>query len=245
MDLSASLLASSRALADVCGEIEETSAHSIKTMEDLSRKLFAGLPSKETRVTLNIGGRRFATSSTTLTSIPFFRACLSETYRQSDDGEVFVDRDGAHFHLLLSFLRGSLLPETIDSFSPATLEVLSHEGSFYQMPDSFFAAITPLATFTFTFNPASASSLVISPVDGYATHLRCAATRHRTFRGTLSLTVLYTDHRTGEYVCRLNQAMTGDAVFHTTGLGTATSLLSTVTVAVYKPRSLPDFERIE
>jgi hypothetical protein len=68
-------------------------------------------PSSEERFKLNVGGVRFDTSRTTLTSVPesmlstMFGARLDMLRRDPEDGSVFLDRDGERFGLVLDFLR--------------------------------------------------------------------------------------------------------------------------------------------
>ena len=64
---------------------------------------------KSVRVELDVGGRRFATSLTTLCSAPgmleaMFSGRTAEPHRESD-GSYFIDRDGTLFEHILAFLR--------------------------------------------------------------------------------------------------------------------------------------------
>jgi hypothetical protein len=81
---------------------------------DLEAKLArmtAVQPSSEDHFKLNVGGVRYDTSRTTLTSVPesmlatMFGARLDMLRRDPEDGSIFIDRDGERFGLVLDFLR--------------------------------------------------------------------------------------------------------------------------------------------
>ena len=63
------------------------------------------------RITLNVGGTSFETTSTTLAgSSDYFRRMLDHGWREATDREIFVDRDPEPFAVLLSSMRsGSVL----------------------------------------------------------------------------------------------------------------------------------------
>ena len=63
------------------------------------------------RITLNVGGTCFETTSTTLAgSSAYFRRMLDHGWREATDREIFVDRDPEPFAVLLSSMRsGSVL----------------------------------------------------------------------------------------------------------------------------------------
>lgn len=60
-------------------------------------------------INLNVGGKKFSTSRTTLTQIPetFFSALLSNRIPTMHDeyGAIFIDRDPHLFSLILNYLR--------------------------------------------------------------------------------------------------------------------------------------------
>ncbi|KAI1498119.1 hypothetical protein F5X99DRAFT_340807 [Biscogniauxia marginata] len=69
-------------------------------------------PSEAKKVTLDVGGRKFVTTSDTLGHSTFFLALLSgrwEHARQAD-GSYFIDADPVRFEDILSFLRRGTLP---------------------------------------------------------------------------------------------------------------------------------------
>mmetsp|Transcript_22430 Transcript_22430/g.89061 ORF Transcript_22430/g.89061 Transcript_22430/m.89061 type:complete len:90 (+) Transcript_22430:95-364(+) len=63
-------------------------------------------------IKLNVGGHHFETTKTTLEKCGFFKSMFSGNWNldcgKDDAGRIFIDRDGAYFHYLLSFCRGSL-----------------------------------------------------------------------------------------------------------------------------------------
>ena len=67
----------------------------------------------EGRVELDVGGVRYVTSVETLRRIPhtFFDAYFSGRYAvdETDDGAVFIDRDGRPFEHVLEFLRDGVV----------------------------------------------------------------------------------------------------------------------------------------
>ncbi len=85
-------------------------------------------------VNLNVGGHHFTTSVQTLTKDPnsMLAAMFSGRFemKPSEDGTLFIDRDGTHFRFILNYLRnGKLtLPE-----GATFLKELEEEAEFYQI----------------------------------------------------------------------------------------------------------------
>eukprot|EP00741_Cyanophora_paradoxa_P001923 tig00000523_g1862.t1 len=91
----------------------------------------------EDKVVLNIGGRRFETSKSTLTRLSdtFFGCLLGGNFavKREADGAVFVDRDGTCFEYVLNYLRDgtdAVLPD-----DPHVLQRLEREAKFYQLSE--------------------------------------------------------------------------------------------------------------
>ena len=85
-------------------------------------------------VKLNVGGHHFTTTVQTLTKDPesMLAAMFSGRFdtQPSEDGSVFIDRDGTHFRFILNYLRDGtlILPEG------ATFhKELEAEATFYQI----------------------------------------------------------------------------------------------------------------
>ena len=89
----------------------------------------------EQRVKLNVGGSRFETTLSTLTGHPDSTLGVMFSGRhevpQDDDGYVFIDRDGAHFRLILNFLRDGVLD--VPASQKAVIELM-RELQYYQLP---------------------------------------------------------------------------------------------------------------
>lgn len=84
-------------------------------------------------VKLNIGGRIFCTTKSTLSSKGenFFTSLLSGRFSSQKDetGAYFIDRNGDYFAPLLDFLRtGDLLLPTNTTF-----KMIAKEADFYQI----------------------------------------------------------------------------------------------------------------
>jgi BTB/POZ domain len=76
-------------------------------------------------VTLNVGGRRFVTSRSTLTrESPYFAALLAERWGDGAerDGSYFIDQDGDDFPHILRYLRNKTLPIFYDRAKGHDLE---------------------------------------------------------------------------------------------------------------------------
>ena len=82
---------------------------------------------------LNVGGKLFATTRETLQGAGFFTPWLEGRFEMAcdEDGNVFIDRDGHLFEIILSFLRNSQRPPqaTIDTHKKALLA----ECDFFQI----------------------------------------------------------------------------------------------------------------
>lgn len=87
-------------------------------------------------IELDVGGARFKTSMSTLTSVPdsMLGAMFSgrfELNRQAD-GSVFIDRDGRLFVHVLNWLRDRSLPAALSRDERAALRT---EANFYHLPE--------------------------------------------------------------------------------------------------------------
>jgi len=83
---------------------------------------------------LDVGGYKFSTTITTLTSAPdsMLAAMFSGRFllEKTDEGCVFIDRDGHLFHYILTWLRNGWLPPIENQ---TELEMLLQEAKFYQL----------------------------------------------------------------------------------------------------------------
>mmetsp|Transcript_13285 Transcript_13285/g.17741 ORF Transcript_13285/g.17741 Transcript_13285/m.17741 type:complete len:331 (-) Transcript_13285:22-1014(-) len=103
-------------------------------------------------IKLNVGGMRFDTSLTTLTSIPGSMLASMFSGRhglpEMDDGSIFIDRDGTYFRHILNYLRDPFNFSKVDlKDSQDDIRLLMKEmhyfnipipKSLYYLPDEFF-----------------------------------------------------------------------------------------------------------
>lgn len=111
------------------------------------------------RVTLDIGGERFATSLSALTSQPgYFRALFSgRTPIQKDkDGCFFIDRDPCVFRHVVNYLRGQPLSLRLTKEEE---ETLLEECKFYELESMANELQSRLQQTTTTTTTASASTI--------------------------------------------------------------------------------------
>jgi len=97
------------------------------------------------RVLLDVGGSLFSTTAETLTKVPdsWLGRMFSGRFPihvNHDDGRVFIDRDGTHFHIILNFLRD---PENnpVKIKDRMTLEELKIECEYYGLMGAMFGQI--------------------------------------------------------------------------------------------------------
>jgi len=88
------------------------------------------------KVRLNVGGKKFVTSLSTLVYMQntYFHAMFSGHFnvREDDDGEYFIDRDGTHFGYILNYMRDPS-QEIILPDDTILLKQLLREVEFYRV----------------------------------------------------------------------------------------------------------------
>jgi hypothetical protein len=112
-----------------------------KEKADLHREIAAMQKQQEAqqgRVVLDIGGYRYTTSVQTLRRLPgtFFDAYFSGRYTmdRSEDGSIFIDRDGKHFGQVLEYLRDGVVSaaqKDASKLDVGELRWLKREFGFY------------------------------------------------------------------------------------------------------------------
>jgi hypothetical protein len=112
-----------------------------KEKADLHREIAAIQKQQEAqqgRVVLDIGGYRYTTSVQTLRRLQgtFFEAYFSGRYTmdRSEDGSIFIDRDGKHFGQVLEYLRDgvvSVAEKDVSELNVSELRWLKREFGFY------------------------------------------------------------------------------------------------------------------
>jgi hypothetical protein len=128
-------------LADVAKERAKGLAEVDKEKDELNREIATMQQqqgAQRGRIVLDIGGYRYTTSVETLRRIPgtFFDAYFSGRYTmdRSDDGSIFIDRNGEHFGQVLDYLRGgvmSVAEKDTAELDIAELHWLKREFGFY------------------------------------------------------------------------------------------------------------------
>jgi hypothetical protein len=93
------------------------------------------LQQQKTKVTLNVGGSRFATSVATLTKFPDSMLATMFSGRHTlvpeADGTYFIDRDGTYFRYILNYLRCGA--DVVLEAKPSILAEVLAEARFYQL----------------------------------------------------------------------------------------------------------------
>jgi hypothetical protein len=130
-----------KGLAEVNEERAKGLAEVTKEKADLHREIAAMQKQQEAqqgRVVLDIGGYRYTTSVQSLRRLPgtFFDAYFSGRYimDRSEDGSIFIDRDGKHFGQVLEYLRDgvvSVAERDASELDVSELRWLKREFGFY------------------------------------------------------------------------------------------------------------------
>ena len=86
------------------------------------------------KVVLDVGGKKFATYSSTLLKheTSYFTALLLNGEMQDVDGSYFIDRNPKYFGVLLDFLRTGTLD--YEDFTEKNIDKLKDEFKFYSVP---------------------------------------------------------------------------------------------------------------
>jgi hypothetical protein len=91
------------------------------------------------KILLDVGGRKFSTSRTTLTSVPdtYLASLFSGRFALTTDaeGSYFIDRDGRHFHHILNCLRDFGRFELSSDVTEGQRKELAVEAEFYGLLD--------------------------------------------------------------------------------------------------------------
>jgi len=119
--------------------LEKELHHLTKERDDLG---IAPHKLNSNRVLLDVGGTFFSTTTETLTKVP--DSMLGRMFSgrfpihiNHDDGRVFLDRDGTHFHHILNYLRD---PENnpVKIKEKTTLEELKIECEYFGLDEAMF-----------------------------------------------------------------------------------------------------------
>ncbi|CCF73925.1 BTB/POZ domain-containing protein KCTD7 [Babesia microti strain RI] len=109
-------------------------------------------------VKLNVGGVSFVTKLSTLEkcNTPVFNEILAE-FHKSPVNEVFIDRDGTHFSVILNYLRTNKLVCPNDKY---ILELILVEAQHYQIAPLIDAVKTKITSLNSSSLGNSQSSLI-------------------------------------------------------------------------------------
>jgi hypothetical protein len=104
-------------------------------------------------IILNVGGKKFSTSLSTLRSIQgtFFDTMFGERWnpRPLEDGSYFIDRDPKVFRYILNFLRDGTID--LDLLSASEAKAIEKDASFYQIP-SLLALLATRSNYNYISN---------------------------------------------------------------------------------------------
>jgi hypothetical protein len=94
------------------------------------------------KIKLNIGGKLFTTSLSTLTSEKntFFTSMFGETFntQPDDDGEFFIDRSPQYFQIILDYLRNPTKELDLSDLNEKQLKEFFYEVDFYSIKSLHF-----------------------------------------------------------------------------------------------------------
>lgn len=122
-----------------------------KAIEGLKEVVQLNLERCADRVKLNVGGTRFETTLSTLQRHPdsmlgtMFSGREGIKVHVDDDGYVFIDRSGEHFHIILDYLRTDELDEPPDA---RAMRALERELKFYMLEPPRPVSMRPQSGFT-------------------------------------------------------------------------------------------------
>ena len=112
-------------------EVEEE----VQKFEIIKTKLETTAKNAKEKIKLNIGGKIFTTSLTTLTQVKgtFFSAMFSGQFNTEpdEDGEYFIDRDSVYFPIILNHLRYPDQKVDFSLYLEKHLELIMFETEFY------------------------------------------------------------------------------------------------------------------
>ena len=90
-------------------------------------------------ITLNVGGKLYSTSKSTLCTQKdsMLAAMFSghHKFKKTENGSYFIDADGKHFGIILNYLRGRIIYSTDLLEDRKTLMELKKEADFYNLAD--------------------------------------------------------------------------------------------------------------
>jgi len=114
---------------------------------DAQQAHFADVQTFESTIKLNVGGRQYFTSLSTLRQYPdtMLGAMFSgrHTILPDADGSYFIDRDGTHFRHILNLLRSPKTCKVVSELPLSVQEELKCECDYYGLFDLMFPCNVP------------------------------------------------------------------------------------------------------
>lgn len=112
-------------------------AEELKSVEQLRDRINRVSSLARNKIRLNVGGCVFVTTRDTLAAErdSMLRAMFSEEFatQPDEDGEVFIDRNGRHFDIILDHLRHIDVSKEIAALDPISRHKLAQDVRFYQV----------------------------------------------------------------------------------------------------------------
>jgi hypothetical protein len=109
----------------------------LEEFQETKKKLEKVSSQTKSKIKLNVGGKIFTTSLSTLTmeNNTFFSSMFSEEFntQPDEDGEYFIDRNPEHFHLILDYLRNPTKQVNLTEMTKKQLEDFYYEVDFYSI----------------------------------------------------------------------------------------------------------------
>eukprot|EP01118_Nematostelium_gracile_P010356 TRINITY_DN3559_c1_g1_i11.p1 TRINITY_DN3559_c1_g1~~TRINITY_DN3559_c1_g1_i11.p1 ORF type:complete len:257 (-),score=51.53 TRINITY_DN3559_c1_g1_i11:175-945(-) len=103
--------------------------------ENLQKQVEEAFGKTKSQINLNVGGQRFSTSRSTLTSIEdtyFYAMLSSDQWKPNEYGEYFVDRSPKYFQRIIDYMKnGKLILNGLDDHEKKEMK---KELDYYQIP---------------------------------------------------------------------------------------------------------------
>eukprot|EP01118_Nematostelium_gracile_P018433 TRINITY_DN8184_c0_g2_i2.p1 TRINITY_DN8184_c0_g2~~TRINITY_DN8184_c0_g2_i2.p1 ORF type:complete len:312 (-),score=78.33 TRINITY_DN8184_c0_g2_i2:3-938(-) len=115
-------------------EIEERIEFLQQKEEQRKKQIEESFEKLKSQINLNVGGQRFSTSKSTLTSIEdtyFYAMLSSDKWKPNEYGEYFIDRNPKHFQQIVDYMKDGRLFNDLNSQEKREIK---KEMDYYQIP---------------------------------------------------------------------------------------------------------------
>jgi len=153
-----------------------------KSIAKLGPLMDSTVSTAKQKIVLNIGGKKFATSRSTLLSVKnsFFYAMLcSEQWKPDEDGEYFIDRNPKQFDRILDFLRHGEL--NLEDLTESEIKKIKFDMDYYLITMPVDLVQTP----NFTWDSNKKHPLVVL-TDGVRASVTASSCNHHSVLGKTS-----------------------------------------------------------